>query len=347
MDNPRVSVVAPDGEPLMPTKASRARRWIKSGKAMPKRTKEGIFYVQLVEEPSGRAKQPIVLAVDPGSGYDGYTVAGCQAVILQGMAVLPQRVKHKMTARRMLRRNRRYRKCRCRPARFDNRTKKEGWIAPSQLAKVQLRLRIIERLCKIVPVSHIIIEDVKFNHYQKRWGKHFSTVEIGKQKVYARAQALAELYLFEGWHTATAREVFGIPKSNQKDKLTPESHANDAWALACHFFGKKVANNISEFYVWRRQEHAKRQLHRMNPLAGNKRRRFGGTTHSNSNLRKGDRVEYKDGTRGYVGGWTRNGKVINLVGSDGKRIRQASYITLRLVERSPNILVERRKLTQD
>jgi hypothetical protein len=32
-ENSRVSVISPSGEPLMPTKASRARRWIKQGKA--------------------------------------------------------------------------------------------------------------------------------------------------------------------------------------------------------------------------------------------------------------------------------------------------------------------------
>ena len=35
----RVPVVNPDGSPAMPTLSSRARRWIKEGKAIPKRTK--------------------------------------------------------------------------------------------------------------------------------------------------------------------------------------------------------------------------------------------------------------------------------------------------------------------
>jgi hypothetical protein len=75
ISNPRVPVIAPDGEALMCMKASRARRWIKEGKAKAIRTKLGIFAVQLIEEPSGREKQPIVVGIDPGSKYTGVAVA--------------------------------------------------------------------------------------------------------------------------------------------------------------------------------------------------------------------------------------------------------------------------------
>ncbi|WP_242038975.1 RRXRR domain-containing protein [Anabaena lutea] len=48
----RVPVIAAKNIPLMPTKPSRARRWIKSGIAIGKFNKLGIFYVQLIAEPS-------------------------------------------------------------------------------------------------------------------------------------------------------------------------------------------------------------------------------------------------------------------------------------------------------
>ncbi|MEI6443041.1 MAG: RRXRR domain-containing protein [Nostocales cyanobacterium ELA583] len=44
----------------MPTKPSRARRWIKDGKAIGKFDKLGIFYVQLLAEPSNTETQEIV-----------------------------------------------------------------------------------------------------------------------------------------------------------------------------------------------------------------------------------------------------------------------------------------------
>ena len=66
----------------MPTKASRARRWIREGKAKPVRTKLGIFAVRLTCEPSGRDKQPIVLGIDPGSKYTGMAVASAKAILI-------------------------------------------------------------------------------------------------------------------------------------------------------------------------------------------------------------------------------------------------------------------------
>ena len=77
----RIPVVHPDGSPAMPTLSSRARRWIEEGKAVPKRTKTGIFYVQLIEEPSGRDKQDIVLLNDPGNRFTGVAVVSKKAVL--------------------------------------------------------------------------------------------------------------------------------------------------------------------------------------------------------------------------------------------------------------------------
>ncbi len=57
----RVPVISKDGKPLMPTKPSRARRWIKEGKAIGKFNDLGIFYVQLTDEPSDSKTQPIAI----------------------------------------------------------------------------------------------------------------------------------------------------------------------------------------------------------------------------------------------------------------------------------------------
>lgn len=51
MSNPkvhRVPVVSKSGKPLMPCFPSRARKLIKSGKAIPKRNKLGIFYINQI-----------------------------------------------------------------------------------------------------------------------------------------------------------------------------------------------------------------------------------------------------------------------------------------------------------
>lgn len=336
----RIPVVSKEDKPLMPTTPARCRKMLRDSVAEKRWSKEGIFYIKMLI-PVGNNVQDVALAIDPGSKYDGYCVSGTKEVILMGMSVLPSRVHKRMETRKMLRRNRRYRKCRRRKARFNNRKKKAGWIAPSQLAKVQFRTRLMERFYQLLPIVDIIIEDVRFNHYKKRWGKHFSTVEIGKTKVYEAARQLATLWLPRGWETAQAREDYGIKKTSKKSELIPSSHANDAWAMCCWLYGEKPENTTNEFYIWKRQEYIKRQLHRQNPIKGNKRRRFGGTTYSKSNLRKGDVICYDNRNIGYVGGWMQNGNLTNLISTNGKRIGHLVTRKIKLLSRSPHILVNR------
>jgi hypothetical protein len=68
-----VPVVDKNKKPLMPTRPSRARRWIKSGKATPF-WKKGIFCVRLNIEPSDRKTQKIAVGIDPGSKKEAFTV---------------------------------------------------------------------------------------------------------------------------------------------------------------------------------------------------------------------------------------------------------------------------------
>ncbi|MGI2906589.1 RRXRR domain-containing protein [Tolypothrix sp. VBCCA 56010] len=61
----RVSVLSKRGLPLMPTKPSRARRWLKEGKARVVYNDLGIFQIQLTKY-AKEETQPIVVGVDPG-----------------------------------------------------------------------------------------------------------------------------------------------------------------------------------------------------------------------------------------------------------------------------------------
>ena len=67
-----IPVVDNNQRPLMPTKPSRVRRWIKSGKATPF-WKNGIFCVRLNVDPSDTEFQEIAVGVDPGSKKEGFS----------------------------------------------------------------------------------------------------------------------------------------------------------------------------------------------------------------------------------------------------------------------------------
>jgi len=334
----RVPVVSADGKPLMPTTPARARKMMRDGVAVGKFNKLGMFYVQMLI-PVGNKTQDVSLAVDPGSKYDGYAVGTPKGVILKGMAKMPSKVVEKLKHRRQMRRFRRYRKWR-RPRRFDNRKRGDYWIAPSQLAKVQFRLKIIRELCKIFPIKRIAVEDVAYNHYAKRGGKYFSTAEIGKTMLYEALGANAELITFKGWQTAEGRERYKIEKTSKKDSVTPESHANDAVAMLCLLYGRNV-NSESPFWYWQRPELVRRSLHRDKFQRGGIRPRFGGTSNGGF-LRKGDYVEAEKAGKVYRG-WvcglpTERTKVVGVMDAFGKRIGQFAVNNVRLLCRRTGVM---------
>lgn len=103
----------------MPCTPAKARILLKEGKARPKRNKLGLFYLQLTytQEPEN---QPVVVGIDPGSKFEGYSVVGTQETVLNLMAEAPTHVKAAVQTRRTMRRARRFRKWR-RPCRSNNR----------------------------------------------------------------------------------------------------------------------------------------------------------------------------------------------------------------------------------
>lgn len=338
----RIPVISRDGKPLMPCKPLKAKKLLNSSKAEPKWSKLGLFYIQLTIEITSEynANQYFTLANDPGSRFDGFALA-CKYVQLHLMAIMPEDVHDKMDARGNLRRARRYRKTRRRPWR--PRSPGPDWITPSQLAKVLFRLAIVRELCKLFPVKYFIVEDVKFDHYNKRYGKYFSTVEIGKGHYYRELRKLGTLVLVEGWQTKLWREEAGLKKTSQKDALTPASHANDAVAMLHGLAGCEPDEN-APFYVLRRPEFARRSLHRQNFQKGGVRPKFGGTTNGGY-FRKGDYVEAEKAGKTYYG-WvcglpTEKTPLVGIMNARRKRIGQFTPSKVCLLKRSGNILWER------
>ena len=178
MNNPRIPVVNPDGSAAMPTLASRARRWMKNGKAIGKWNDLGIYYVQLLVKPHDTKTQPIVIGCDPGKSYSGFGVQSSKNTLFRCHAVLPfQRVKERLGSavlkngkviknvrgRALQRRARRGRRINRnlpfnlrnhRQKRFSNRTKSK--LPPSIKASRLMEIRIVKELCAIFPITDIV-----------------------------------------------------------------------------------------------------------------------------------------------------------------------------------------------
>lgn len=154
-----VYVLNKHGKPLMPCKPRKARLLLKSRKA--KVVNRTPFTIQLLYGSSG-FKQPVNLGVDAGSKYIGLSVTTSKNELFKATVELRQDISKLLETRKILRRSRRTRKLRYRPARFNNRGKK-GKLAPSIQHKIDSHVTIIKKVCGWIPVENIIVESSEFD----------------------------------------------------------------------------------------------------------------------------------------------------------------------------------------
>ena len=157
--NLRVYVLNMRGEPLMPTTPRNARILLRDGKAKVK--KRTPFTIQLTIS-TGENKQPIILGVDAGSKKIGLSASTGTVELFSAEVQLRNDIVDLLATRRQNRRARRNR-LRYRPARFSNRKKDKGWIAPSVQHKVNAHLRAVEMVHKSLPITHIVAEVAAFD----------------------------------------------------------------------------------------------------------------------------------------------------------------------------------------
>ena len=267
----RVPVVDYDNKPVMPTKSSRARKWVRDGKAIGKWSDVGIYYVQLVN-PTGVETQPIVIGVDPGKSYAGISVQSAKLTLARFHLILPfGRVKSRMEQRRMLRRSRRSRRINRkvpfkfrnhRQKRFSNR--KQSKVPPSIKASRQLELRVVKELSKVFPLTAIGYERVKVDidrtkRKSAKYGKGFSPVMNGQLWAISQMETIAPVFVREGWQkdgngTSQIRKQLGLEKDKEnKGEAKPETHAVDGVALACGYFvqySRHITAN-TQGYIWK------------------------------------------------------------------------------------------------
>lgn len=157
-----VYVLNKHGEPLMPCSPRKARILLKEKKAtVAKRTP---FTIRLLYGSSGY-KQDVTLGVDAGSKYIGLSACTENKELL-AMELKPRNdVVDLLSTRRQYRRSRRNRKTRYRAPRFDNRvhSKHKGWLAPSVEVKIQEHITAIKRICRLLPITKVIVETAEFD----------------------------------------------------------------------------------------------------------------------------------------------------------------------------------------
>lgn len=271
-----VPVKSKNGKRLMPTTETRAAMMIKSGQATPYWS-NGIFCIRLNYD-TKEFTQDICVGVDPGSKKEGFTVKSASHTYLNVQADAQSGVGKKVSKRRELRRGRRGRKCPNRKNRMNRLANKER-IPAGTRARWHWKLRILDWLSKLYPVTQVCVEDIKAQtkQYQKKWNQSFSPLEVGKQWFYGEIEKRWQLFTLAGHETKDIRDRLGLKKSKKKLDETFEAHCVDSWCLAYHVLGgDSIVDNtgifcISPILIQRRN------LHREIPKKGGIRSRYGGT----------------------------------------------------------------------
>lgn len=157
--NLRVYVLNKRGNPLMPTTPRKARILLRDGRA--KVVKRTPFTIQL-NYATGETVQEIILGVDAGSKTIGLSASTEDEELYSAEVQIRNDIVDLLSTRRQNRRTRRNR-LRYRPARFDNRGKDKGWLAPSIQNKIGAHLSAVENVRKILPISKTVIEVASFD----------------------------------------------------------------------------------------------------------------------------------------------------------------------------------------
>jgi len=324
--------------PLMPTSTKDARFLLDKGEASAYWSKLGIFCVVLKKEVPIPSNKKIACGIDPGSSFEGWSIISPRGIVLNGMSEAPRHIKKAIEQRRVMRRARRYRKCWRRPARFNNRLRNKDSLPPSTFARWNAKIRILDQLLKIIPITDVAVEDVSAvtKKGKKSWNKNFGPIETGKQWFYNQIKKRnLNLEIYKGYETKSFRDFYQMKKSTQKDEKSFNSHAVDAFVLAAARIGypyKSLTREDKKMFYWTPIRVHRRQLHTLQPSKGGERKRFGGTR--SIGFSKGTLVQDKNNTIRYTEGYSSKNRITLCDIKTGERVsRNAKPEDLKILTR--------------
>ena len=126
------------------------------------------FTIRLRDNRCGSKNKAYTVKLDPGSKTTGIAIIDNKGSVVM-LAELEHRgriIKKNLDSRRAIRRSRRQRKTRYREVRFLNRTKPEGWLAPSVKSRADNVINFIKKYNKLINIDRVMIENVSFDTAQ-------------------------------------------------------------------------------------------------------------------------------------------------------------------------------------
>lgn len=250
-----VFLIDTNKQPLNPITPKQARRLLDKGKAAVfRRYPFTLILKSAIENP---VINYLRLKIDPGSKFTGIGLLDGENVIWG--AEIEHRgyqIKQALESRRSLRSFRRNRKTRYRKARFDNRKRDKGWLAPSLIHRVNTTETWVKRLIHFSPIQEIWVEQVKFDLH-KMQNPEISGVEYQQGEL--QGYEIRE-YLLEKWD----RECSYCGKKSvplQIEHIRPKSKGGSNrvsnLCLACEKCNQKKGNKAVEVFLKKNPEKLK------------------------------------------------------------------------------------------
>ncbi len=151
-------------QPLDPVHPAAARKLLSNGEAAVFRRYPFVVILKCAVD---TAEQSIEIKLDPGSKTTGIALLkGKNLIFVAELNHRGQAIKASLESRRAIRRSRRARQTRYRQARFLNRTRPKGWLAPSLKHRVDTTLTWVNKFSRFAPINSIATELVRFDLQQ-------------------------------------------------------------------------------------------------------------------------------------------------------------------------------------
>ncbi len=259
-------------KPLMPCSERRARLLLARGRARVHRMVP--FTIRLVDRlQENSTLQPVRLKLDPGSKTTGLALVREQDITdttreesVRTLTVLMllelqhrgSVIRDRLTARRAFRR-RRLGNLRYRPARFDNRAKPAGWLAPSLRHRVDTTIAWVARLSRLAPVTSLSQELVRFDMQQMQ-NPEISGAEYQQGTLFG---CEIREYLLEKWGRKCAycgAENAPLEIDHIHPKSLGGSDRVSNLTIACHDCNQAKGNSLPEQFLSKQPERAKKIL---------------------------------------------------------------------------------------
>jgi 5-methylcytosine-specific restriction endonuclease McrA len=245
----RILIVDQHRRPLMPTTPARARLLLKSRKAAILRRFPLVLILKKARPEA--VVEPLRVKLDPGSKTSGIAVVNDRSASVLWAAELTHRSQAIHTAlakRRAARQSRRSRHTRYRAARFSNRRRPTGWLAPSLLSRVLHLLTWVKRLSRWCPVGSLSMELVRFDLALLQ-NPSIEGVEYQRGTLWGTE---VRQYLLAKWmHQCAYCQAAGVPL--EIDHVVAQSHGgSDRIAnlvIACHECNERKADQALEVFL--------------------------------------------------------------------------------------------------